>query len=299
MRRTLEFVFVWSLAQLLRWLPRRWAQGFGIGLGLGFYRVGEKLRRVGERNLELVYPGISPMRRKLILQGVFISMGRQLAELPRAVYCKRKHAEKLAVYEGLEHFLAAEKKGKGVIFLTAHIGGWEIGALLHSLYGHPLNVVMRALDNPYLDRMTRGFRTAHGNKVIEKKAFARNAIKALKRGETVGVLMDTNMTPPEGAFVDFLGAQACTTTAIARLAMHTGAAVVPGFTYWDAPTGRYVIRFGEALPAIATGDDAADVLANTELYNRVIGDAIRRAPDQWLWVHRRWKTRPEGDTAIY
>jgi KDO2-lipid IV(A) lauroyltransferase len=190
-------------------------------------------------------------------------------------------------------------RGKGVLFLTAHIGGWELSAFAHSLYGHPLKVVMRSLDNPYLDRLTRQYRTAHGNEMLDKDEFGRALLAAMKAGETVGILMDTNMTPPQGVFVDFFGIQACTASGLAKIALHTDAAVVPGFTFWDAKLKKYRLRFDPALTLLRSGNDAMDVVANTALFTKVIEHYVRRDPDQWLWVHRRWKTRPEGQAGLY
>jgi KDO2-lipid IV(A) lauroyltransferase len=183
--------------------------------------------------------------------------------------------------------------------MTAHLGGWEIGSFVHSLHGHWLNIVARKLDNPLLDRWVLQLRSLHGNKIHDKDEYARGLLAAMKRGETVGALMDTNMTPPQGVFVNYFGRPACTAAGIARVAMHTGAAVVPAFTLWDEALGKYRIRFEAAIPLVCTGDDDADVAANTQNYTSAIERAVRAHPDQWLWVHRRWKTRPEGEPGLY
>jgi KDO2-lipid IV(A) lauroyltransferase len=299
MRHRLEYAPVWLILQTLRFLPRPLARGIGIGLGMLVYLLHWRLRRVGTRNLELCFPDMPTSERKRILRGVFASIGRQLAEVPKFPDYTRENVSRIADYVGLENFLEAERLGKGVLFLTAHIGGWEIGSLAHSVYGHPLHAVMRPLDNPYLDRLTRRLRTCHGNWVIDKDEFARGVLGALRRGETVGVLMDTNMTPPEGIFVDFFGRAACTSSSIARLAIKTGAAVVPAFTVWDRRAGKYHIEFEPAVAPVLTGDLDADIAATTSEYNRVLERVITRYPEQWLWVHRRWKTRPAGETPLY
>jgi KDO2-lipid IV(A) lauroyltransferase len=158
---------------------------------------------------------------------------------------------------------------------------------------------MRPLDNIYLDRMTRRYRTMHGNQMIDKDDNVRGLLSAMKAGETVGILMDTNMTPPQGVFVDFFGIPACTASGMARIAMRTDAAVVPGFTIWDAKLRKYRLRFDPALDLVRTGDDDADIVANTARFTKVIEEYVRRYPDQWLWVHRRWKTRPPGQPGLY
>lgn len=301
MRHRLEYAPVWLIVQVLRFLPRSIARGIGIGLALLVYALHGRLRRVGLRNLQLAFPGMSEAERRKILRGVFISLGRLLAEIPKFSTYTRENVHRVAIYDGFENFERARARGKGVLFLTAHLGGWEIGSFVHSLYGNRLRVVMRRLDNPYLDRLTRWLRGMHGNRLIDKDDFARGVLGALRKGETVGVLMDTNMSPQEGEFVDFFSHPACTTTSVARLALKTDAAVVPAFTIWDRDLGKYRIHFEPEIPAIRTqtGDDAADALANTAAYTKVIERFIRQYPDQWLWVHRRWKTRPTGSPSLY
>jgi KDO2-lipid IV(A) lauroyltransferase len=155
------------------------------------------------------------------------------------------------------------------------------------------------MDNPYLDRLLQSYRTMHGNKVVPKDDFVRGLLAAMRAGETVGILMDTNMTPPQGVFVDFFGIPACTASGLARIAMRTDAAVVPGFTIWDESLGKYRLRFDPAIELARTGDLEADIIANTQKFTKVIEDYVRQYPEQWLWVHRRWKTRPEGERPLY
>jgi KDO2-lipid IV(A) lauroyltransferase len=256
------------------------------------------LRRVGMRNLGLAFPEKSLAERKKILRGVFTSLGRQVAEVCRFPKYTHENVSKTVVYEGFENFERALARGKGVLFLTGHLAAWELSAFAHSLYGHPLNIVMRPLDNPYLDRLTRRYRTMHGNKAVDKD-FARGLIAAMRKGETVGVLMDTNMIAIQGVFVDFFGILACTASGMARVALKTDAAVVPGFTIWDPQLKKYRLRFDPAVKLIRTKDREADVVANTALFTKIIEDYVRRYPDQWLWVHRRWKTRPAGEKGLY
>jgi KDO2-lipid IV(A) lauroyltransferase len=139
----------------------------------------------------------------------------------------------------------------------------------------------------------------HGNFMVDKDDFVRGLLGAMKAGETVGILMDTNMTPPQGVFVDFFGISACTASGLARIALRTDAAVVPGFTIWDSALRKYRLHFDAAINLVRTGNDDADAIANTALFTKVIEDYVRRYPDQWLWVHRRWKTRPEGQPPLY
>jgi KDO2-lipid IV(A) lauroyltransferase len=299
MRFWLEYLPVWLIAQTLRWLPRPVARAIGRCVAILFYWVHPRLRRVGMRNLELAFPEKSIAERERILKGEYCSLGRLLAEIPKFPDYTLENVDRIAVYDGLENYLAARERGKGVLFMTAHLGGWEIGSFVHSMHGHWLNIVVRDLDNPLLDRWVRQLRTLHGNKTHDKDEYARGLLAAMKRGETVGALMDTNMTPPQGVFVNYFGVPACTAGGVARVAMRTGAAVLPAFTIWDEALGKYRIRFEPAIPTVCTGDDDADAVANTQNYTAAIERVVRAHPDQWLWVHRRWKTRPEGEPGVY
>ena len=298
MRYRFEYALAWLLVKFVGALPRPLARTAGISVAWTVYFLHGRLRRVGMRNLELAFPPKSLAERKKILLGVFTSLGRQAAEVCLFPRYTRENVSQTVVYEGFENFERALARGKGVLFLTAHLGAWELSAFAHSLYGYPLGIVMRPLDNPYLDRLTREYRTLHGNKAVDKD-FARGLIAAMRKGETVVVLMDTNMIASQGVFVDFFGIQARTASGIARVALKTDAAVVPGFTIWDPGLKKYRLRFDPAVDLIRTADRESDVVSNTALFTRIIEDYVRRYPDQWLWVHRRWKTRPEGDRLLY
>jgi KDO2-lipid IV(A) lauroyltransferase len=299
MRQRLEYALAWLIIKFVGALPRPLARAAAIFIGWAVYLLHIRLRHVGRRNLGLAFPEKSRQERTRILRGVFTSFGRQLAEVCLFPKYTRENVSEVVVYDGFENFERALARGRGVLFLTGHLGGWELSAFAHSLYGHPLQVVMRPLDNVYLDRMTRRYRTMHGNQMIDKDDNVRGLLSAMKAGETVGILMDTNMTPPQGVFVDFFGIPACTASGMARIAMRTDAAVVPGFTIWDPELRKYRLRFDPALDLVRTGDDDADIITNTARFTKVIEDYVRRYPDQWLWVHRRWKTRPPGQPPLY
>jgi KDO2-lipid IV(A) lauroyltransferase len=299
MRHRLEYALAWILIKTIGALPRPLARAAGISLGWIVYLLHVRLRRVGMRNLALAFPQMTHHQRAKILRREFISMGRQAAEVCLFPKYTRENVSQVVVYDGFENFERALARGKGVLFLTGHLGGWELSAFAHSLYGHPLHVVMRPLDNAYLDRLTRRYRTMHGNSLIDKDDPVRGLLAAMKNGETAGILMDTNMTPPQGVFVDFFGIPACTASLLARIALHTDAAVVPGFTIWDPALRKYRLRFDPAVELIRTGNDDSDAVANTQRFTKIIEDYVRKYPDQWLWVHRRWKTRPEGEKGLY
>ncbi|HET7892696.1 MAG TPA: lysophospholipid acyltransferase family protein [Candidatus Sulfotelmatobacter sp.] len=299
MRRKLEYAAAWPFIKILGLMPRPLSRAFAIVIAQVVYLLHFRLRQVGMRNLAMVFPEKSLAERRRILRGVFTSLGRQLAELCQFPRYTPENVDQVVVYDGLENYERAFAQGKGVLFLTAHFGGWELSAFAHSLHGHWLHVVMRPMDNEYLDRLLQSYRTMHGNKTVNKDDFVRGLLAAMRAGETVGILMDTNMTPPQGIFVDFFGIPACTASGLARIALRTDAAVVPGFTIWDPALKKYRLRFDPALELIRTGHLEADIAANTQTFTRVIEDYVRNYPDQWLWVHRRWKTRPEGQPPLY
>jgi Kdo2-lipid IVA lauroyltransferase/acyltransferase len=299
MRRRLEYAAAWPFLKMMGILPRPVSRAFAIGIAQLVYLLHFRLRQVGMRNLAMAFPEKNETDRRRILRGVFTSLGRQLAELCQFPRYTSANVDEVVVYDGLEHFEKAYARGRGVLFLTAHFGAWELSAFAHSLHGHWLHVVMRPMDNVYLDQLLQSYRTMHGNKVVPKDDFVRGLLGAMKCGETVGILMDTNMTPPQGIFVDFFGIPACTASGLARIALRTDAAVVPGFTIWDERLGKYRLRFDRAVELVRTGDLEADIVANTQKFTKVIEEYVRRYPEQWLWVHRRWKTRPEGQPPLY
>ncbi len=299
MRERLEYALVWLAVKSIGLMPRPVARAVGIAIGQTVYFLSRRLRGVGMRNLAMAFPEKSDEERRRILRGEFTSLGRQFGEVCLFPRYRRENLEQVVVYDGFENFERAYARGKGVLFLTGHLGGWELSAFAHSLYGHPLHIVMRSLDNPYLDRLSHEYRTMHGNQTVDKDNFVRGLLGAMKAGETVGILMDTNMTPPQGVFVPFFGIPACTASGLARIALRTDAAVVPGFTFWDSEARKYKLRFDSAVDLIRTGNDDADVIANTAKFTAIIEKFVRKYPDQWLWVHRRWKTRPEGEPPLY
>jgi KDO2-lipid IV(A) lauroyltransferase len=299
MRERLEFVAVWLLVKFFGLLPRPVSRALGALVGAIAFALLARLRRTGLRNLELAYPGMPLDQRTQLLRREYRHLGWLLAE-----FClmPRYTAENTRTHigtEGLEHYLAAREKGRGVFVVTGHLGAWELSSFYHSLMGYPMSMVIRRLDNARVDALVNRIRCLHGNRVLHKDDFARGLLQAMRAGETVGILMDTNMTPPQGVFVDYFGHLACTASGLARVAAKTRSAVLPGFMLWEPAEKKYVLRFGPELQLADTGNTEADVVANTQLCTRAIEDWVRRYPDQWLWVHRRWKTRPPGKEPLY
>lgn len=299
MKERFEYWLVLAVARTLGWLPRRLARLLVRVLTWSCYLGLSRLRRVGERNLELALPELPSKARRKILRHVFRNLGWQMVEFCRLPRYSAENTRGWIRTEGLEHYLAAKAKQRGVLVLTGHLGAWELSSFYHSLMGNPMGMVIRRLDNRLLDDYVNSMRCLHGNKVLHKDDFARGLLTAMRAGETVGILMDTNMTPPQGVFVNFFGIPACTASGLARIAVRTDAAVVPTFTIWDPALRKYRLRFDPALKFVRTGNDEEDIVSNTQLFTKVIEDYVRRYPDQWLWLHRRWKTRPEGEPSLY
>jgi len=298
-REKAEFAAVSLLVRTLGLLPRGVAREVGATVGvLAFHGLG-RLRRVGQRNLELAFPEMSADERDRILRQEYQNLGWLLAEFCLMPKYTASQASRFIRYEGLENYLRARGRGKGVLVLTGHLGAWELSSFYHSLMGYPMGMVIRRLDNPLVDEFVNRIRCLHGNRVIHKDDFARGLIASMRAGETVGILMDTNMTPPQGLFVPFFGVEACTASGMARVAARTGAAVVPGFLLWEEKEQKYVLHFGEELPVVHTGDAEQDALTNTAVFTAAIERYIRQYPEQWLWMHRRWKTRPADEEGIY
>ena len=299
MRQTLEYWLVVAVARSLGVLPRAVARRLAGILAFLVYWLAGRLRRVGTRNLELALPELPSKTREEILRDVYRSLGGQLVEFCRMTRYTPENTRAWLRTEGLEHYLAAQARGKGVLVTTGHLGAWELSSFYHSLMGYPMGMVIRRLDNRRLDEFVNGIRCLHGNYVLHKDDFGRGLLKAMHEGRTVGILMDTNMTPPQGVFVEFFGMQACTATGLAHVARKTGAAVLPGFMVWEPAEGRYVLHFGPEVEIPHTGDVSADIAEGTQRCTAVIESWIRRYPDQWLWIHRRWKTRPAGEAPLY
>ena len=277
----------------LQYAPRGLAHQLAHGYAKLLDRAIPRLRRVAMRNLELALPEFSRARHGEIVDGVYRSLGRLLVAFARFPSIGRGNVRQWIRYEGFEHFTEALKRGRGVLFATAHLGNWELSAFTHALMSQPMAVVVRPLDNPLIDAFVERRRALSGNTLIGKRNFARPILKALRENQAVGMLLDQNSSAEGGAFVPFFGMPACAHEGFAKLAAHSGAAIIPGFAVWSDAEQVYILRFYEEVPV--TGNATAD----TARIQAAIELAIREYPDQWLWIHRRWKTQPEGSPAPY
>jgi len=294
-----EYAAAVALLRIFGWMPRKLAfHGARFASWLGF-RLAQRQRNSGLRNLAMTMPGLSAAECESILRACFNNLGRLLVEFSHFPDLNSSNISKYVVYEGFENFSEGVRRGKGVIFLTGHFGAWELSSFAHSIYGHPMKFVVREIDNPRVERLISGYRALGGNAPVRRQNASRDILRALRNNETVGILMDQNTVREEGVFADFFGIPAATTPAVATFALRTGAAVIPGFLIWDEMLQKHRLHFDPPLELIHTGDRTEDILENTRMFNKVLENYIRKNPDQWLWIHRRWKTRPVGDAPLY
>lgn len=293
-RNWTEYCLALVVLETLQWLPARLAHPLARAAVRIFLDWPlPKLRRTAERNLTLALPALSAIERGRTIDAVFRSIARMIVTFARFPRIGAQNVEEWIRCEGAEHFEAAMRQGRGVLFATAHLGNWELSAFAHGLLTGPMNVLVRPLDNPLIDSLVERRRGLSGNRVIAKQDFARSILKALHANQAVGILIDQNVSLDSGVFVDFFGVPACAGAGFAKIAARSGAAVIPGFALWSEQEQRYVLRFYAPVPI--TGDAARD----TQTLHSRLEEVVRAYPDQWLWLHRRWKTRPPGEPSLY
>jgi KDO2-lipid IV(A) lauroyltransferase len=299
MKEWLEYAAVWLILKTLGALPRTVARVFAASVTSLLFRLQPKLGMTAEFNLRMAFPDWTEAERKEVTRKMVRNLGWMAAEFARFPRLTKENIEKVVILEGHENFLEGQRRGHGVLYLTGHIGAWELSSFAHALYGYPLHYLARPLDNQRLDALINQYRGSSGNRPIFKNESARVMLKILKGSGTIGILADQNTMPEEGVFVDFFGKSACATTGIARVALHTDAAVVPGYAYWDQAMQKYRLRFEPPVDLVRTDDAERDVFRNTQRFAKTIEEIIRKHPDQWVWIHKRWKTRPKGEPALY
>ena len=301
LQTTLEFALARTMISGLGALPRTAA----VTLGLLFGRIAAAmpggLNRTGQRNLHLAFPDKSEAERRQLLRGSFENLGRLLGEFSQLPRATPETLRQLIEYDkvGLAYLREAEKNGRGVIFLTGHVGSWELLSFGWSALEYPISFLVRPIDNPRVEEMIEKIRTRFGNRAIDKKNAARQAMRVLREGGTLGILSDLNSHPHEGVFVPFFGKLACTTAGIATLALKTDAVVIPTCAVWDKQKQRYFFHGDPPVELVRTGDHRKDVELNTARFAAAMERIIRLYPEQWLWIHKRWKTRPPGEPEFY
>ena len=273
-------------------LPLRFNWKLAEVFGRLWFQVDRKHRQIALNNLEIAWGDeLSESQRRTIARKNFIHLAQVLLELP---YLRKLTADKLegfVSFHGLENFSNALQKGRGVLLLASHFGNWELMALAFSLRYRPINIVVRPLDIPFLDTLISEIRTSGGNQLIPKKGSVRKMLRLLAAGDVVALLLDQNPAWYEGVFVPFFNEIACTNKALSTIALRTGAPVIPAFNIRQ-PDGSYRIVGEPEVVLQRSGDKTRDIEENTAKFNRIIESYIRRYPEQWFWVHQRWKTRP-------
>jgi KDO2-lipid IV(A) lauroyltransferase len=305
----LEYAAARAIIGFFGVLPRRAAVGLGVLIAKTAYPFLGGLKRAGARSLEIAYPEKTETEREQILKKSFQNLGRVLGEVsqfPRAT--PEKLAQMIDFQFDTEESLSSEERirfeadratGRGIILIGPHLGNWEVGVFAYSAFREPLKYLARPLDNPLIEEMTVNLRTRFGNRPINKTNSIGKAIELLKNGEVLGVLPDVNAHPKEGVFVPFFGVEACTTSGVAMLALRTNAIIVPMCCVWDENTRKYKVFYGSRVDPVRTGDRHRDVVETTALYTFEMEKFIRAYPEQWLWIHKRWKTRPPGENPLY
>jgi KDO2-lipid IV(A) lauroyltransferase len=296
---TFEYLAARTVLSTLGLLPMSLAISVGQSLGNLAYQFAGNLRRTGQKNLQLAFPEKTEAERTEIIRGCFQSLGRQLGVFSKFANSPIEDLHRVFKITGLEHYEKLKAENKGVVFFTAHLGAWELLPLCSSLRGNPLNVVVRRLDNPKVEELVEKTRARWGNKTLDKLSAGRQMIKVLRSGEALGLLTDLNVVGEEAVYVDFFGVPAATNFMVAKLALRTKAPIMPMFAPWDKKLRKFDLQVSPPVEVEVTGDEEADVLNLTAKLSRITEEKINNYPDQWLWIHKRWKTRPPGESSIY
>ncbi len=291
-RFRVEHALVLAVSAVIRLLPMSAVRGCGGVLGIGFYVVDPLHRRIALANLSRAFPGRTLSEHRAIARGMFAHFGRVLLELLKATRYSPAELLTRVEIDGADRVRQAYGRGRGVLFFTGHFGYWELHAMVHALVFEPMAVLIRPLDNPRLDRMLEEVRTRTGNTTIARQGAIRKVLRVLASGRGVGLLIDQHLHSADAIQIDFFERPAATTSALAALALRTGAPVIPLFAL-PLPGGRYRLVYEHAVePPRADTPDA--VREFTQRCTDVLEMYVRRHPDLWLWMHRRWR---EGEAS--
>lgn len=294
-RRRIQYRAIYALVQALIFLShcmsrRAWLACCGSLGGLVYYLV-PHTRSLTVRHLSAAFPERSREDIRRLARRNFRLLAKNAGEILRATRTRTlSDLDELMVTHGFEHVEAARAKGKGVIFLTCHLGPFDLQVTNLALRGVPLFVIGTRLKDPRLSSLLWKQRNALGAVAVERGKETFRLLKALKSGQSVGILIDQD-TRVKSRFVEFFGRPASTPVGAAILAMKTGASVVPTYIHL-APDQLQHMRIFPEIETVLTGDEEADLLTNTQRYTRFIEEAIRAHPEQWVWMHERWKTKP-------
>jgi len=290
-RHAIEAACFAALLGLTRMLPLGTLRALGTAAGYVAHAVDGRHRRIAIENLRLAFGnGMDEARARRLTRRCWVHFGRITFETLGFSRFGPESVGAVVRYEGLEHIRSAYARGNGVLLFSAHYGHWELIALMQGFLGMPLALVARPLDNPRLERMLADLRQRSGNRIIHKRSAVREMLRALRRGEGVAFVPDQDARS-EGIFVPFFGRPASTTPTLAVLALRSGAALVPSFST-PQPDGSWLVVYEPEVSLDPTSDRHADVRRITAECTAIIERWVRRHPELWLWMHRRWKTRP-------
>ena len=288
-----------SLFGAISALPLETSMRFGKSLGRFIGSRFPKLQKTARRNLDIAFPEMPDEEKDKIVLGTFESMGRHLGFVSHFRKFKLEDVRNVVEVVGKEHFDRAQATGRGILFFTGHFGSWEVFNLLPPAFGFGMNILVRRIDNPLIEKYVDAFRTKFGSVTLDKTRSARQMFRVLENGELLGILADLNAQEKEGVFVDFFGVPASTTVSIAKLALKTNAVVLPAFAVWEEAKQKYVVYL-EPQVEYKQGDVSDEnVRELTQKITNVVEKYVRLYPEQWLWIHKRWNTRPPGESAIY
>lgn len=297
----LPFTAVRSLMGGLGLLPRPLALKAGLTLGQSLYKFANGARRAAERNIELAFPEWEASERQRLLRESFKNVGRLLGEFSQLRRATKQRLREMVEFDpvGLEQVKQAAAEGRGVIMASCHLGPWELSMVAWSAVQYPINIIARPFHDPRVSTYMQGVRTRFGNRVISEKGAIREALPILRQGGTVALGIDVNMPREYGVFVSFFGRLACTTPGLALLALGSDALVLPSCSVWDEARKRYFFHIEPPVSLVRTGNNASDIEVNTARYTAAIEKMVRAYPEQYLWMHRRWLTRPAGEPELY
>src|SRR5205085_1407669 len=301
LRTLLQYSAAKSVLIALGQLPPPAAYAVGRAMGKLAYAIARNLRRTGAINLRLAFPEKSDEERAQLLRECFDSLGRQLGLFSQMSSRSREGLRNLVEMQNLEILEDARKTyADKLIYYTGHLGAWELTSFGVSLLGYPFTFLVRRIDNPRIERLVDSVRTRFGNTTIDKLSAARSMLKILRNGQTaLGLLPDLNTLDDEAIFVDFFGVPAATTFVMAKLALRTNTLILPFFAPWSKQKGKYLLIVEPPVTFERTDDEEENVRRLTAAITQRVENQIRNYPGQWLWIHKRWKTRPTGEPSIY
>ena len=295
----IEYYAVRSVLGAIGLFPIPASMKIGEAFAKSSSRLLKRLHFVGFRNLELALPELSHGEHREILKGSFESLGRQLGIASHFARLTPERLRETVDVEGLEFLEEAQAAKRGVILVSGHFGGWELSISAFHAFGYDWSVLVRRIDNPLVEEFVENLRTRLGSQTIDKKTSARGMYRLLQKGERLGILADLNSQEREGVFVDFFGIPASTATGLARLALRTNSTVLPFFTIWQKEKKRYLLKVCPPLEIPEGVDTEDNVRILTQIVTSKIEEYVRRYPEQWMWIHKRWNTRPAGEPNLY